>query len=315
MTTANPAARASAPASVGNVGVGFDVLGLAFDAVRDEVCAVREEQPGVRLGRVSGLVDSLPAEPERNCALAAAAAVLDAAGADFGLRIDVHKGVPMSAGMGGSAASAVAAAGAANALLDKPFSDIELLPLAMEGEKVSADPPPWDNVMAALLGGLVLAARLDPPLIRRLPLPEGIACVVFHPQRKIETQAARELLSPQIAKDIAVEHSRNMASFVAGCASGDLDLVASGLRDIFIEPQRASLLPELAPVQAAALEAGALGCSFSGSGPSVFAWTRVADLDATRTAMAAAFAAAGCPATAYDAPLNSPGLRIEPQKG
>lgn len=106
-----------------------------------------------------------------------------------------------------------------------------------------------------------------------------------------------------------------MASFVAGCASGDLDLVASGLRDIFIEPQRASLLPELAPVQAAALKAGALGCSFSGSGPSVFAWTRVADLDATRTAMAAAFAAAGCPATAYDAPLNSPGLRIEPQKG
>jgi homoserine kinase len=312
MKAANPAVRASAPASVGNVGVGFDVLGLAFDAVRDTVRATVEDAPGARLGQVTGLVDTLPAETEKNCALAAAQAVLDAAGADFGVRLDVDKGVPLSAGMGGSAASAVAAAGAVNALLDKPFSDIDLLPLAMEGEKVSADPPPWDNVMAALLGGLVLAARLDPPLIRRLPLPEGIACVVFHPQRRIETQSARELLSPQIAKDIAVEHSRNMAGFVAGCTTGDLELVASGLRDIFIEPQRASLLPELAPVQKAALAAGALGCSFSGSGPSIFAWTRIADLDATRAAMADAFEQAGCPATPYDAPLDSAGLRLEP---
>lgn len=312
MTARIPAARASAPASVGNVGVGFDVLGLAFDAVRDTVSVTAEAEPGVRLGTVSGLVGSLPGEADRNCALAAAKAVLDAANADFGVRIDVHKGVPLSAGMGGSAASAVAAAGAVNALLETPFREIELLPLAMEGEKVSADPPPWDNVMAALMGGLVLAARLDPPLIRRLPLPEGIACVIFHPQRRIETQSARALLSPQIAKDIAVEHSRNMAGFVAGCVTGDLDLIASGLRDIFIEPQRASLLPELEPVQAAARAAGALGCSFSGSGPSVFAWTRLADLDATRTAMADAFERAGCPATPYDAPLNSAGLRLEP---
>lgn len=240
MKAARAAARASAPASVGNVGVGFDVLGLAFDAARDTVRATVETVPGVRLGEVTGLVDSLPAEPAKNCALAAAAAVLAAAGVGFGARIDIHKGVPLSAGMGGSAASAVAAAGAVNALLETPFSDIELLPLAMEGEKVSADPPPWDNVMAALLGGLVLAARLDPPLIRRLPLPEGIACVLFHPRRKIETQSARALLAPQVDKDIAVEHSRNMASFVAGCTTGDLDLVASGLKDIFIEPQRAS---------------------------------------------------------------------------
>lgn len=303
--------RASAPASIGNVGVGFDVLGLAFDAVRDSVVARIESTPGVRLGTVSGLVGNLPEAVERNCALAAARAVLDAAGADFGLRLDVEKGVPLSAGMGGSAASAVAAAGAANALLETPFDLDALLPLAMEGEKVSADPPPWDNVMAALMGGLVLAARLDPPLIRRLPLPSGVACVLFHPQRTIETQTARRLLSPEIGKDIAVEHSRNMASFVAGCATGDLDLVASGLRDIFIEPQRASLLPELAAVQVAAMEAGALGCSFSGSGPSVFAWARSDDLAAVKGAMASAFRSADCPARAYAAPLDSPGLRVE----
>lgn len=304
-------ARASAPASIGNVGVGFDVLGLAFDAVRDTVTVHRDTAPGTRLGHVSGLVEQLPEAVADNCALAAADAVLKAAGSPCGLVVDIHKGVPLSAGMGGSAASAVAAAGAVNALLGSPFSLSELLPLAMEGEKVSADPPPWDNVMAALMGGLVVAGRLDPPLIRRLPLPAGVACVLFHPDRKVETQRARELLAPTIAKDIAVEHARNMASFVAGCAINDLDLVRAGLSDIFIEPQRLPLLPELAAVQTAALEAGALGCSFSGSGPSVFAWAAETDLAAVERAMAAAFRAANCDANAYDAPIDSAGLRVE----
>ncbi len=165
--------------------------------------------------------------------------------------------------------------------------------------------------MAGLWGVLVAAARLDPPLIRRLPLPAGVACVLFHPDRKVETQRARELLAPTIAKDIAVEHARNMASFVAGCAINDLDLVRAGLSDIFIEPQRLPLLPELAAVQTAALEAGALGCSFSGSGPSVFAWAAGTDLAAVERAMAAAFRAANCDANAYDAPIDSAGLRVE----
>ncbi|BDW99264.1 homoserine kinase [Maricaulis maris] len=311
MTKKPSLARASAPASIGNVGVGFDVLGLAFDAVRDTVTVRRDETPGVRLGHVSGLVEALPDAVGDNCALAAANAVLQAAGAPFGVVVDIHKGVPLSAGMGGSAASAVAAAGAMNALLGSPFSLSDLLPLAMEGEKVSADPPPWDNVMAALMGGLVVAGRIDPPLIRRMPLPAGVACILFHPDRKVETQRARELLAPTIAKDIAVEHARNMASFVAGCAINDLELVRAGLTDIFIEPQRLPLLPELKAVQNAALAAGALGCSFSGSGPSVFAWALEDELPAVERAMAEAFRAADCDANAYDAPIDSAGLRVE----
>ena len=311
MTKKPSLARASAPASIGNVGVGFDVLGLAFDAVRDTVTVRRDETPGVRLGHVSGLVEALPDAVGDNCALAAANAVLQAGGAPFGVVVDIHKGVPLSAGMGGSAASAVAAAGAMNALLGSPFSLSDLLPLAMEGEKVSADPPPWDNVMAALMGGLVVAGRIDPPLIRRLPLPAGVACILFHPDRKVETQRARELLAPTIAKDIAVEHARNMASFVAGCAINDLELVRAGLTDIFIEPQRLPLLPELKAVQEAALAAGALGCSFSGSGPSVFAWALEDELPAVERAMAEAFRAADCDANAYDAPIDSAGLRVE----
>ena len=155
-------ATASAPASIGNVGVGFDILGQAFDAVRDTVTATREAQAGVRLGQVTGLTNSLPKEPGANTALAAARAVLEAAGSPFGMRLSIDKGVPLSAGMGGSAASAVAAAAAANALLGSPFAVEELLPFALEGERVASDPPHWDNVMASLLGGLVLAAREKP---------------------------------------------------------------------------------------------------------------------------------------------------------
>ncbi|WP_300552143.1 homoserine kinase [Maricaulis sp.] len=304
-------ARASAPASIGNLAVGFDVLGLAFDAARDQVIARPSETPGVQLGRVSGLVDSLPGEVEHNCALAAARAVLDAAGAGFGVVLDVDKGVPLSAGMGGSAASAVAAAGAVNALLDTPFDLEPLLPLAMEGERVSADPPPWDNVMASLYGGLVLAARLDPPLIRPLPLPQGLSCLLWHPDRKVETQAARALLSDTVPLTTAVEHARNLAGFIAACHSGELELFASGLCDILIEPQRLPLLPELSALQEAALSAGALGCSFSGSGPSIFALMPDDRFDAVKAAMQVALNAADLTATAYTAPLVSQGLKVE----
>jgi homoserine kinase len=302
---------ASAPASIGNVGVGFDVLGQAFDAVRDRVTAVREARPGARLGAVSGLVASLPDAVERNTALAAAQALLGAAGADFGVRLDIDKGVPMSAGMGGSAASAVAAAVAVNALLPRPFAHEELLPFALEGERVSSDPPPWDNVMASLLGGLVLAAREEPEFVQRLSAPSCLVAVLLHPSAEVETRAARKLLKSEVPMRLAVEHSRRLAAFVAGCVGNDMGLIRAGLEDVLVEPQRAHLLPALPQAKAAALGAGALGCSFSGSGPSVFAWALAADADRVEAAMAAAFREAGLDARAYRAPVDSPGARLE----
>ena len=303
-------ATASAPASIGNVCVGFDILGQAFDAARDVVSAVREEKPGVRLAEVRGLVTKLPAKPAENTALAAAAAVLDAAGSPFGMRLSIDKGVPLAAGMGGSAASAVAGAAAANALLGEPFSVEELLPLALEGERVASDPPHWDNVMASLLGGLVLAASEEPTLVQRLPAPEGVVAIVLHPEVKVETRVARSILSPQVPMKVAVEHSRRVAAFVAGCATGDLDLVRAGFEDLLVEPQREHLLPVLPQVKAAALGAGALGCSFSGSGPSVFAWALEAEAQKVESAMAAAFAAAQLSAKAYRAPVASEGVKV-----
>jgi homoserine kinase len=303
-------ASASAPASIGNVAVGFDILGQAFDAVRDTVTATREEEPGIRLGAVSGLVTTLPADVRSNTALAAAQAVFQAAKAPFGARLDIDKGVPVSAGMGGSAASAVAGAAAANALLGEPFSLEELLPFALEGERAASDPPPWDNVVACLFGGLVLVAREEPLLVQRLEVPDGVCALLLHPQAKVETRQARAILKSEVPMQLAVEHSRKVAAFIAGCTTGNLDLVRAGLVDLLVEPQREHLLPVLPSVRKAALAAGALGCSFSGSGPSVFAWAADCDADAVEAAMAAAFASAGIPARAYRAPASSDGVRV-----
>ena len=304
-------AKASAPASIGNVGVGFDVLGLAFDAARDTVVAVREAEPGARLGAVSGLVASLPGTAQSNTALAAAKALLDFAGADFGVRLSIDKGIPISAGMGGSAASAVAAVAAVNALLAEPLDLAGLLPFALEGERVSSDPPPWDNVAASLHGGLVIVAREAPDGVHRLPAPREIVSILFHPPIEIETKTARQLLTLSVPMRTAVEHSRRLAAFVAGCATGDHDLLRAGFEDLLVEPQRAHLLPALADVKAAAAQAGALGCSFSGSGPSVFAWAPALRADAVAAAMDAAFRGAGLAARAYRAPVDSGGVRLE----
>lgn len=305
-------ARASAPASIGNVGPGFDVLGQAFDALQDVVTAHRETQPGVRLGKVTGRLKNLPDTPERNTALAAAQALLNAASAGFGVQLDIDKGVPLSAGMGGSAASAVAAAVAVNALLDKPFGTGDLLLFALEGERVSSDPPPWDNVMASLLGGLVVAARLDASQVRSIPAPKGIVSIIAHPDAEIETRAARGILRPSVAMDTVVDHSRRLAAFVAGCVASDHELIRAGLEDVLVEPQRRYLLPALPAVKAAALKAGALGCSFSGSGPSIFAWCLEADREDVEAAMRDAFAAEGQNARTYHAPIASRGARLEP---
>lgn len=304
-------AKASAPASIGNVAVGFDILGLAFDAARDRVTAVREKAPGARLGKVKGLVTSLPGTPGTNTALAAAQALLDAAKLDFGVRLSIEKGVPLSAGMGGSAASAVAAAAAVNALLPVPFKTADLLPFALAGERVSCDPPPWDNVVAALFGGLVLVARETPVEIRRLPVPVGIVVLLFHPDARTETKTARGLLKAEVPMRLAVEHGRRVAAFVAGCATADAALLRVGLEDILVEPQRAHLLPALAPVKTAAIAAGALGCSFSGSGPSIFAWALRQDAKAVAAAVAATFRSEGLDATLYRAPIDSTGVRVE----
>ena len=296
-------AKARAPASIGNVAAGYDCLGLAFGAAWDTITAHREAAPGVRLGCVSGLVAALPDAVSRNTALRAAGAALEAGGADFGVRLDLAKGIPLSAGMGGSAASAVAAALAVNALLPMAIDRHSLFACALEGECASSDPPPPDNVAAALYGDLVLISSAKPPVVTPLPLPTGLTCLLFHPALEVNTDAARKCLARTVPLQTAIAQMRHLGALVAGCCRDDKALIRQGLRDDLVEPQRAVLVPPFAAVKQAALTAGALGCSLSGSGPSVFAWVEHVQMQKVRNAMDAAFKAHGCAATCYQAPL------------
>ena len=296
-------ATSRAPASIGNVAAGYDCLGLAFGAAWDSITAHREDAPGVRLGVVSGLLDTLPDKVSRNTALRAARAVLEAGGADFGVRLDIAKGIPVSAGMGGSAASAVAAVLAVDALLPRGLDRLALFACALEGERASSDPPPPDNVAAALYGDLVLIGGDTPPCVTPLPLPAGLTCLLFHPALTVDTDAARKLLSAAVPLETAIAQMRHLGALVAGCCHDDKALIRQGLRDDLIEPQRAVLVPPFAAVKQAALAAGALGCSLSGSGPSVFAWVEHAHMENVHDAMSAAFRAQGCAASCYQSSL------------
>jgi len=303
---------AYAPASVGNVGVGFDILGHVIEGAGDTVSARRTDVPGVcKVGiEFDGVpaVD-LPTDPERNTASVAVAELLAAADADFGVELKLSKGIAMGSGMGGSAASSVAALVAANALLDAPLPREALYPFSVSGEATASGGRHGDNVAPMLLGGLVLAVGEQTPL--RLPVPADLYCALVHPHHVVETREARAALSGPIDLHTVVEQSGNLALLLSGCFSGDFELIRRGLDDVLIEPRRAALVPGFAKVKQVALDAGALGSSISGGGPSVFAWCRGRSVaERCAEAMQAAFRHVGLCSDPFVAPVDGEGARL-----
>jgi homoserine kinase len=302
-------ARAFAPASVGNVAVGFDLLGHAIEGAGDTATVRRIEAPEVRIAAITGTDFELPLDPPANTAGRALIAMREALGLDYGFEIEIEKGIALGSGMGGSAASAVAALVAANALLDEPLRTEALYPFALEGEAVASGGRHGDNIGPMLLGGLVLALG-DQDLIR-IPVPQGLTCCLVHPDFVLETRRAREALRTAYALSEFVAQSSAFAGVLSGCWSGDLDRIGRHLHDVLVEPRRAPLIPGFAAVQQAALDAGALGASISGAGPSVFAWfADAASAKAAAAPMQAAFREAGLSSQAYVSPVDSPAARV-----
>jgi homoserine kinase len=284
---------AYAPGSVSNVACGFDVLGFAMDEPGDIVVAGQKDDPGVRIDAVHGDGGRLPLDPAKNTAGAAALALLRRLETTRGVTLTIHKGLPLASGVGSSGASAVAAVVAVNELLGRPASMDDLLACAMSGEEAGCGASHPDNVAPSLYGGFILARSASPPDIIRLPVPAGLACAVLHPHVEVQTGAARALLGDTVALRDAVRQWGNVGGLVAALFTNDRALLARSLEDVVAEPKRAGLVPGFFDVKAAALSAGALGCSLSGSGPSVFALASSLD-DAKRAgeAMAKAFDAA-----------------------
>jgi homoserine kinase len=265
------AVKVFAPATVANVASGFDVLGFALEKPGDTVRLTRQAGKRVDLVAVEGDGGRLPLDPARNTAGVAVTRFLESRGWPFGVQLVLEKGMPLASGLGSSAASAVAGVVAANLLAGEPCSPRDLLPFTLQAEQVACGAAHADNVAPALLGGFVLIRSYEPLDIVRLPVPRGLAAATAHPHTEIRTEDARRILKKDVRLADAVRQWGNLAALVASLYEGNLDLLGRSLQDVVAEPRRAMLIPGFAEVKAAALSAGALGCSISGSGPSMFA--------------------------------------------
>lgn len=305
-------ATAFAPASTSNLAVGFDILGHPLGFTGDRVTVALRDGPGMAMGEVTGVVRELPRDPALNTAGTAVMRLLRDHAPGLGVTVSIEKGIPIGSGIGGSAASAVAAVVAANALLPAPLPAADLFRYAVQGEAVASGALHGDNVAPSLLGGLVLVRSADPPDIVPLAAPPELRCVLVLPELVLHTRDARAVLPREVPLRDALRQCANLAGVLAGCYRGDLALVGRSLRDVVVEPHRAALIPGFREVQAAAMDAGALGCSISGAGPSLFAWCAGdTTAEAARTAMIDAFVRAGVPARGWVTLVDGPGARLE----
>ena len=301
-------AVAEAYASVGNVGIGFDILGHTVAGAGDRAEVRRIPEREVRIAAIHGVVTDLPHDAPGNTAGAALLSMLHGLDLPFGFELTLHKGIALGSGMGGSAASVVAAVVAANALLDEPLPREALYPFALDGEVVASGSRHGDNLGPMLIGGLVLAT--DSRLVS-IPVPPDWHCALVHPHVVLETRRARAALAGHYALSEFVAQSTHLALVLAGCYRGDAALVRDGLADVLVEPRRAPLIPGFAQVKQAALDHGAFGASISGAGPSVFGWFEDrASAEAAAQDMRKAFADAGHASDALVAPIDGPAARV-----
>jgi homoserine kinase len=305
-------ATAFAPASVGNVAIGFDILGFCVDALGDKVTITRKEQPGVTIRAIRGVVGDLPLEPEKNTAGRALLALYEAKKPPFGFDMEIEKGIPLGSGLGGSAASAVGAVVAGNALLPEPCTKLELLKFAMQGEAVASGSLHVDNIAPSLFGGLVLTVGIDHPRVKQIPVPPDVRAVILHPHMFLSTKQARAILRRTVEMSDFVWQTANLAGFISGCYTNDLDMIRASFEDVVIEPQRQALIPGFPEVRRASMEAGALGCSISGAGPTMFAWAVADRAPAVLQAMRGEFARRSIEVDEWIVEINSDGARVLP---
>jgi homoserine kinase len=275
---------------------------------------MRTAHPGVRIREITGIAAELPVEAARNTAGKAVLSIVESQALPFGIELTIDKGIPLGSGLGGSAASAVAAVVAANELLNQPLTRLELLKHAIQGEAVASGSLHADNIAPSLFGGLVLTVGIDHPRIKQIPVPPGIRCVLVHPHFYLSTREARAMLSRDLPLPDVVWQTANLAGFLAGCYTNDLDLIRDAFEDVLIEPQRAGLIPGFAEVKRSAMEEGALGCSISGAGPSVFAWALESQAEAIGSAMLRAFERRGLACDQWIAPIGQEGARVVERK-
>ena len=297
------------PATVANVGPGFDILGFAMNQPGDEILLEKTESDEHIIVDRSGV--GLPLDPEKNVATVAIDSMLSHLGSRQKFQLTFLKKIAPGSGIGSSAASSAGAVYGANVLLGNPYTNEELVPFAMKGEETASGSAHADNVAPALLGGFVLVRSYEPLDIIRIPGPEQIYCSVVYPEISITTEDSRKILKTTVSLEKAITQCGNVAGLVIGLITGNFRLISDSMQDVIAEPIRSFLIPEYDNVKKAALEAGALGCSISGSGPSIFALSKDEETaQKVSKEMEKVFASADIGSSVFISPVNKQGIKL-----
>ena len=298
-----------APATVANISCGFDVLGCCLDSVGDEMIVRKSSVKGVRITKIIG--EELPLETEKNVAGVAAMALLKNIREEYGFEIEIYKNIKPGSGIGSSAASAAGVVFAINELLNKPFTKLELVELAREGERLACGSPIADNVAPAIFGGFTLVKSTNPLEIIELPSFKDLYTTIIHPQIEIRTEDSRSILPVKIDLSLAVKQWANLGSLIHALHTNDYLLFSESLTDYIVEPHRSKLIPDFDKVKTEAIKAGALGCGISGSGPSIFTFSKNKQIaENVRSVMNKVYTQNGIPHNTYVTKINIEGIRI-----
>lgn len=261
-----------APATIANVGPGYDIFGLALEHIGDTIEMSWREDEEIHIDPLEGFPE-IPVAASENIAGIVVQEMLKKQTIQRGLNIRIHKNVMPGSGLGSSGSSAAGAAFALNELLGKPFSSTELIQFAMLGEKATSGKAHADNVAASLLGGFTIIKGYEPLQIFNIPFPLNLHIAVVHPQIEVKTSDSKKVLRKELGLDAVIQQCGNIAGLVAGLMGNDFKLIGASMNDLIAEPIRSFLIPGYHKAKQLVLENGAIGCSISGSGPSIFAFT------------------------------------------
>ena len=297
------------PATVANVACGYDVLGFCLDTIGDEMVIRKTQEKGIRITKIEGF--DLPFAASENVAGVSALAMYEALKPDCGFEIEIYKNIKPGSGIGSSAASAVGSVFGMNELLGKPFNKTQLTAFAMKGEALASQCEHADNLAPALFGGFTLVKSVKPLEVLQLPTPKDIFAVIIHPQIEIKTSESRAILPSKVELKNAISQWANVGSLVHALHTNDYDLLSRSLEDHVVEPYRSQLIPHFKEVKQAVLDSGALGCSISGAGPSIFTLNKGLDsANRVKQAMQNIYEKTTIDFEIYLSEINTEGIKI-----
>jgi homoserine kinase len=300
-----------APATVANVACGFDIFGFAVDNPGDEVIVRKRNDSQIIITKITGDDGKLTHDVNRNTVSVPILAYLQKIDSKQGFEIELHKKMPLGSGLGSSSASAVAGVFAVNELMNQPLKTKELLPFSMEGERIACGSAHADNVAPSLMGGFVVVRSYQPLDVFKISTPPDLFVSIVHPDIEVNTKDARHILRAEVSLKNTITQMGNVAGMITGLLSNDYDLIGRSMKDVIIEPVRSILIPEFDKVKQTALDNGALGCSISGAGPSIFAFSKgIETAQKVGQAMKATFEKADIAANLFVSGINQEGPKI-----